>query len=253
MPASTAASLLSLMPQVGGAAGEAALQRTVAALLSERAWKHPSPNPWSHHSIPETGLPDPAVTRVAVCCLAAACASVEDELGVAGMAGGPTLWAESGQWNTSAHARLAACAVWSASQQSCRDEQHSPLSVPAGSPALLKLVASLLVEATACLQPPTPQPAGGDGPGALPHWERAQIDRVAADRAKGLPSLEAAHQMLQHMLMGCLLHLLAGHGSGGVEISAGSAGGSQREEGFSQPAQAAAPSPSAQPAKKGAH
>ena len=205
------------------------------------------------HSIPETGLPDPAVTRMAVCCLAAACAAVEDELGVAGMACGHTggLRAGSGpRWLMQGRQR-ARFGLHPSSSGNLNSITNP--CVFAGSPALLKLVASLLVEAAACLHPAAPQLAGGDGQGTLPHWERAQIDRVAAGRAKRLPSPEAAHQMLQHMLMGCLLHLLAGHGSGGVEISAGSAGGSQREEGFSQPAQAAAPSPSAQPAKKGAH
>lgn len=46
MPASTVVALLPLMRQVGGAAGEEALQRTVAALLSERTWKDPYDNPW---------------------------------------------------------------------------------------------------------------------------------------------------------------------------------------------------------------
>lgn len=87
LPASTIAALLSLMRQVGGAAGEVALERSSAALLSLRAWKDPAPNYLSRRP-PETGLPDPAVTRVAVRCLTTACAAVHGELGVAAVAGG---------------------------------------------------------------------------------------------------------------------------------------------------------------------
>lgn len=84
--APTAAALLSLLRQVGGAAGEVALQRAVTVLLSLRAWQ--SNVIYVEGRVPATGLPDPAVTRVAVCCLAAACAAVQAELGAAAMAGG---------------------------------------------------------------------------------------------------------------------------------------------------------------------
>lgn len=121
---------------------------------------------------------------------------------------------------------------------------------PAGSPALLKLVASCLLEATACLEPAPPQPAGSGAAAALPQWAREKIDQVADQQAQALPTLPAAQQMLQNTLMGCILHLLAGGGE--VEGGGGPSGSQQHAP--AQPAQAALPlSPSTQPAKRGAH